>query len=126
MLALVLQVQHAGVDGEVALVFFLVVIGDAGAVVDAAAAIDRLGLEEQGVGKRGLAGDFMPDQGEVADVIDLILAMNAPGEVLNRSSLALVRRALVNQQEATRTFGEDQFDFPETCATTSRKFNCPS
>ena len=47
----------------------VVVVGDAGAVVDAAAAIDGLGLEQQGVGQRGLAGRPVPDQGHVADVL---------------------------------------------------------
>ena len=37
VLALVLEVQDAGVDGVVVLVFLLVEVGDAGAVVDAAA-----------------------------------------------------------------------------------------
>ncbi len=72
VLALVLQVQDAGVDGEVALVFFLVVVGDAGAVVHAAAAIDGLGLEQQGVGKRGLARRPMSRQGDVPNVRHLI------------------------------------------------------
>ena len=68
-----LEVQHAGVDGEVPLLLLVVVVGDAGAVVHAAAAVHRLGLEQQGVGQRGLAGRSVADQGDVADVFHAIL-----------------------------------------------------
>ena len=73
VLALVVEVQDAGVDGEVAFLLLLVVVGDAGAVVDAAAAVDGLGLEQQGVGQRGLARRPVSDQGNVADVVHLVL-----------------------------------------------------
>ena len=60
VLALVLEVQDAGVDRELVFVLLVVEVGDAGAVVDAAAAVDGLGLEEQGVGQRGLAAARCP------------------------------------------------------------------
>jgi hypothetical protein len=47
------------------LVFFVVVVRDAGSVVDAAAAIDRMSLEKKGVGDRGLPRRPMSSQGNV-------------------------------------------------------------
>ena len=70
--ALVVEVKDAGVDGVLLLLFLVIVIGDAGAVIDTAAAIDRLGLEEQGVGQRGLAGDFMANESDAANVFHMI------------------------------------------------------
>ena len=60
VLALVLEVEDAGVDGEVVLLLLVVVVGDAGAVVHAAHAVDGVGLEEQGIGQRGLAAARCP------------------------------------------------------------------
>ena len=71
--ALVFQVQDAGIDGEMALVFFLVVVGNAGAVIHAAATIDGLGLIQKGVGQRGFARRPMSRQGDVANVRYLIV-----------------------------------------------------
>src|SRR5262249_40470429 len=73
VLALVLQVQDAGVDGEMALVLLLVVVGNAGAVLGAAAAVDGPRGVEQGVGKRGLARRPVSRQGDVPDVFDAML-----------------------------------------------------
>src|SRR5262249_50342657 len=76
VLALVVEVEHAGVDGEAALVFFLVVVGDGGAVIDAAVPVDRLGREQEGVGKRGLARRPVSSERDVPDVCYLVLAHN--------------------------------------------------
>ena len=73
VLALIFQVQHTGVDGEVAFLLLFVPIGDAGAIVDAALAVDRPGGEEQAVGQRGLSGRPVPHQCHRADVLDAIL-----------------------------------------------------
>jgi len=76
----VFEVQDAGVDGVVAFMFFLVEVGDAAAVLDAAAAIDGLGLEQEGVGKRGLARRPMSSQGDVPNVRYLIFTHNRSPE----------------------------------------------
>ena len=72
-LVLVFEMQDGGVDREVVLVFFVVVVGDAGAVVHVAHAVDRVGHVEQGIGQRGLAARTMPDKGNGADVAFVIL-----------------------------------------------------
>ena len=71
--ALVFEVQNAGVDGEMASFFFVVVIGDAGAVVYVAFAVDGSGFEQQGVCQRRLARRPMPNQRNVADVLDFVV-----------------------------------------------------
>ena len=51
LLAVQLEVEQVAVDGEVAAFLLVVDVGDAGAVVDRAAAIGGAGGEEQGVGQ---------------------------------------------------------------------------
>ena len=73
VLAVVVGVEDVGVDGEVVLVFLVVGVGDRGAVVHAAQPIDRVGLEEQGIGQAGLARGAVPDECNVPDVLHQVL-----------------------------------------------------
>ena len=72
LLALPFEVEEVAVDGEVPAFLLVVDVGDAGPVVDRAAAVGGPGGEEQGVGKAGLARRPMSGQGNVADVGDVI------------------------------------------------------
>src|SRR5262249_20052907 len=54
------------------LLFLVVVIGHAAAVVDAAAAIDRLRLVQEGIGEGRLARHLMPDQCNGANVFRFV------------------------------------------------------
>src|SRR5262249_53856092 len=76
-LALVVEVQDAGVDGEVALLLLVVVVGDAAAVVHAAAPVHGAALEQQAVRQRGLARGAVAGQGDVADVFRPVLGHDA-------------------------------------------------
>src|SRR5262249_11692542 len=83
LFALVLQVQDAGIKGVFAILFLLIVVGNAGLVVHAAPAIDRAGLEQEGVGQRGLAGRRVSHQGNVADVFHAILGHSTTSFVVS-------------------------------------------
>ena len=73
VLAVVVGVEDVGVDGEVVLVFLLVEVGDGRAVVHAPHPIDRVGLEEQGIGQAGLARGAVPHECNVPDVLHQVL-----------------------------------------------------
>ena len=73
VLAVVIGVEDVGIDGEVVFVFFLVEVGDGGAVVHAAQPIDRVGLEEQGIGQAGLARGAVPHECNVPHVFHQVL-----------------------------------------------------
>src|SRR5262249_36961396 len=51
---------------------FLVVVGDARAVIHAAFAVHSLGAEQHGVCQRGFAAGAVPSQGDVAEVFGLV------------------------------------------------------
>ena len=54
--------------------FFVVVVGDGGAVVDLSEPVDRAGIEQGGRGQLGLSGSAVADQRDIPDirrVIDL-------------------------------------------------------
>ena len=61
-------------DGMVAVLLFIVEVEEAGAVVDAAVAVNRFGMEQQSVEKRRLADRPMPDERNVPDIADCELA----------------------------------------------------
>ncbi len=73
LLPLVFQDQQTGINRVVPFLFFLVVVGNAGAVVHAAAAVHRLGLKQKVIGQRGLARCSMSHQGDIANVFHTIL-----------------------------------------------------
>ena len=73
VLALVVEMEDAGVDGEVAFFLLVVEVGDAGALLDAAVTLDGLGGEQQGIGQRSLAGRAVSHQGHRADVVYAVL-----------------------------------------------------
>jgi len=87
VLAVVVGVQNVRVDGEVVLVLLVVGVPNGGAVVDAPEAIDRVGVEEQGIGQAGLARGAVPDECNVPNVLDQVLKgldMNPFGRVEGR------------------------------------------
>ena len=73
VLAVVIDVEDVGVDGEVVFMFLVVGVGDGGPVVHAAHPIDRVGLEEQGIGQAGLARGAVPHECNVPDVLHQVL-----------------------------------------------------
>src|SRR5439155_21085733 len=69
---------NAGVDRKVPLLFFLVVVGDTGAFLDAAAPVDGLGFEQQGVRQGSFACRTMSDEGKIADIFRSIVGHACP------------------------------------------------
>jgi hypothetical protein len=72
LLARPLAVERVAVDREVPALFFVLGVGQAGAVVDRPPALGDSGGVEQGVGQAGLAGRSVTGQGNVADIGDVI------------------------------------------------------
>src|SRR5436190_1279555 len=80
-----IEMEKAGVDRIFELFFLIVRIGDTAPLVDATAAIDGLGLEEQGIGDRRLASHLMPYQCNGANIVRFVAAHQyAPWGVLWR------------------------------------------
>ena len=73
VLAVVVGVEDVGVDAEVVIVLLVVGVGDRRPVVHAPEPVDRVGVEEEGVGEGGLARGPVPHECNVADVLDQVL-----------------------------------------------------
>lgn len=63
-----LGVEEGGVDGDFAILFVGVIIGDGGAGGDGAEAIDGAAASEHAFAEHGLASGSMADDGEVTDI----------------------------------------------------------
>ena len=66
------EVQQRGGDGNLPVLFAVVIIGNRRAGGDAAHAVDDAGAGEHGLAEHGFAGRSVADDGEVADVCGLI------------------------------------------------------
>ena len=68
-----LQRSHGGADGNAALGLFRIVVGGGGTVLDATLAVNRARSEQKRLDQRGLALAAVSHNGDVADILGLII-----------------------------------------------------
>ena len=95
MFAAVIGMEDVRIDAEVMALFVFVDVARRGAIVDATESIDRVGFEEERVGQASFARRTMPDERNIAHVVDhMLVHENLPWETGRSNCWGLHRRWL--------------------------------